>query len=384
MSLFDFVDPNVFGGDFSSSSSSIKNNGNKTNDSKTTTTKNVQSQNKLKNSDLNCQTQHRQQQSQQQHPQQQQQQRTSPIKSTSNISNVKKIISKLEDMKVSDLKAELKKRNLPVSGAKQQLIERLKPFSDSVVVNILANANRETLNLTMLAKNGATQPQPYIFQQNVGLNQTPSKQPTAQDFVLLATTNPTNNGLTTEPVTILNAAPASNITMDGRTTIPLTIPIGQTTFIPTAQYQFLSSSNTANSNVLDSSKYRMNTTTISSPAIQLPNNFLISGPAGQTINDSSNTMTILTSPSRTIQLAQLADSSSPSLNFGSTFVTQTNTAKLFNIGQNSSPMFHQLLLYPSTATTTIINSDNETRKQQQQQSHRSNSFPADSLHPLQR
>ena len=46
---------------------------------------------------------------------------------------VKKIISKLEDMKVSDLKAELKRRNLPVSGAKQTLIERLKPFSESVV-----------------------------------------------------------------------------------------------------------------------------------------------------------------------------------------------------------------------------------------------------------
>lgn len=32
---------------------------------------------------------------------------------------------------VSDLKAELKRRNLPVSGAKPQLIERLKPFSES-------------------------------------------------------------------------------------------------------------------------------------------------------------------------------------------------------------------------------------------------------------
>ncbi|XP_044735556.1 myocardin-related transcription factor A isoform X1 [Chrysoperla carnea] len=39
-------------------------------------------------------------------------------------------LSRLEDMKVSDLKAELKRRNLPVSGPKPQLIERLKPFTE--------------------------------------------------------------------------------------------------------------------------------------------------------------------------------------------------------------------------------------------------------------
>lgn len=39
-------------------------------------------------------------------------------------------LNRLEDMKVSDLKAELKRRNLPVSGSKPQLIERLKPFTE--------------------------------------------------------------------------------------------------------------------------------------------------------------------------------------------------------------------------------------------------------------
>ncbi|OTF83336.1 hypothetical protein BLA29_001092 [Euroglyphus maynei] len=204
----------------------------------------------------------------------------------------------------------------------------------------------------MSTKNAA---QPFIYQQqNVGLNQ-PPKHPTARDFVLLATTNPSNNGIS-EPVTILNAP-------------PLTIPIGQTAFIPTAQYQFLSSNSNGNS---------MNSTISSPAAIQFPNNFLISGPGGQTLNES-NTMTILTSPPRTIQLAQLADTSS--LNFNSTFLP-TNTAKFLSIGQNNaSHMFHQLLLYPPA--TTIINSDNEPRKQLTQ-SHRSNSLPADSLHPLQR
>nr|CAI5837650.1 unnamed protein product [Callosobruchus analis] len=42
-----------------------------------------------------------------------------------------RISGRLEDMKVSDLKAELKRRNLPVSGSKPQLIERLKPFTNS-------------------------------------------------------------------------------------------------------------------------------------------------------------------------------------------------------------------------------------------------------------
>lgn len=42
-----------------------------------------------------------------------------------------KLVCRLEDMKVSDLKAELKRRSLPVSGSKPQLIERLKPFTGS-------------------------------------------------------------------------------------------------------------------------------------------------------------------------------------------------------------------------------------------------------------
>ncbi|KAF2899398.1 hypothetical protein ILUMI_06777 [Ignelater luminosus] len=52
--------------------------------------------------------------------------------STSTESTVpSKLVGRLEDMKVSDLKAELKRRSLPVSGSKPQLIERLKPFTGS-------------------------------------------------------------------------------------------------------------------------------------------------------------------------------------------------------------------------------------------------------------
>lgn len=55
-----------------------------------------------------------------------------------------KPLANLEDMKVADLKAELKKRNLPVSGPKPQLIERLKPYADSIIPNI----NNASKNIT--------------------------------------------------------------------------------------------------------------------------------------------------------------------------------------------------------------------------------------------
>lgn len=50
----------------------------------------------------------------------------SPISSIGDTNNLE--LSKLEKMKVSDLKLLLKTRNLPVSGPKPQLIERLRPF----------------------------------------------------------------------------------------------------------------------------------------------------------------------------------------------------------------------------------------------------------------
>ncbi len=49
--------------------------------------------------------------------------------------------AKFEDMKVADLKAELKKLNLPVSGAKPQLIEKLKPYAHLIL-------NQETNNIS--------------------------------------------------------------------------------------------------------------------------------------------------------------------------------------------------------------------------------------------
>ncbi|RWS30662.1 MKL/myocardin-like protein 2 [Leptotrombidium deliense] len=97
------------------------------------------------------------------------------VLSTSNGLQVpSKSISKLEDMKVSDLKIELKKRNLPVSGAKPQLIERLKPFfddtgnqkksinvivSNGVVVKSNANVSKTNEHLSEISSEKSEKPE---------------------------------------------------------------------------------------------------------------------------------------------------------------------------------------------------------------------------------
>ncbi|XP_065162570.1 myocardin-related transcription factor B isoform X2 [Atheta coriaria] len=55
-----------------------------------------------------------------------------------------RFLGRLEDMKVTDLKAELKRRSLPVSGSKPQLIERLKPFANATVAQSPANGVNST------------------------------------------------------------------------------------------------------------------------------------------------------------------------------------------------------------------------------------------------
>ncbi|KAK0396308.1 hypothetical protein QR680_001665 [Steinernema hermaphroditum] len=55
---------------------------------------------------------------------------TSPTSTTVELEKPKK----LEDFKVQDLKNECKKRQLPVSGAKPQLLERLRPYEESILL----------------------------------------------------------------------------------------------------------------------------------------------------------------------------------------------------------------------------------------------------------
>lgn len=76
------------------------------------------------------------------------QQSSSASPSSTDNTPPSRLIGRLEDMKVSDLKAELKRRSLPVSGSKPQLIERLKPYTGGNDVNQQQNVDTQMSNTT--------------------------------------------------------------------------------------------------------------------------------------------------------------------------------------------------------------------------------------------
>ncbi|XP_034249741.1 myocardin-related transcription factor B-like [Thrips palmi] len=69
-----------------------------------------------------------------------------------------KILSKLEDMKVCDLKMELKKRNLPVSGSKPQLIERIRNADAAAAAAAAADCNSPASHTSSTESSLAAQP----------------------------------------------------------------------------------------------------------------------------------------------------------------------------------------------------------------------------------
>nr|CAG4651753.1 EOG090X04KW [Triops cancriformis] len=75
--------------------------------------------------------------------------------SGSSNTEILKGLVKLEDMKVSDLKTELKKRNLPVSGAKPQLLERLRPFTDEAGNLVAVAQNNSPAHYTSGSNQGS-------------------------------------------------------------------------------------------------------------------------------------------------------------------------------------------------------------------------------------
>lgn len=113
-------------------------------------------------------------------------------------------ISKLEDMKVSDLKAELKRRNLPVSGSKPQLIERLKPYSDT--------SNSALTPLSDTLSTVTTMPSTSSLPLTIG-------------SIFLDTTTTTNTSAVTTPTTTVTTTIMANTSISN--TAPTSISLNQ-------------------------------------------------------------------------------------------------------------------------------------------------------------
>lgn len=323
---------------------------------------------------------------------------------------VKKIISKLEDMKVSDLKAELKKRNLPVSGAKQQLIERLKPFSDSVVSTNNSMATADLNGATIINLGECNNANPELLQSghnNGNFTSMTSPLPNSTTFILknnissdgknclndeqllFIANNPDN--FSTIPLQLKNSSP---LTLEAPT---LTIPMTNT-FIP--QYQIVSSTPTDNNNKINLGSINLGA---SNGSLQTPlgNNILVnklnilnhnphhqpsiistnlnySNQATNSIGKNASPIILTGEPMQPIQIGPIKNG----LSFNLSQQVPSMNSKLVSI-QNSGPVFHQLLLYPTTVNapqdiSTLNNAISTSSKQ------RSNSFPSESFHQLQR
>ncbi|XP_068610416.1 myocardin-related transcription factor B [Brachionichthys hirsutus] len=86
-----------------------------------------------------------------------------PARPNNSLSNRKPGVlpANLEEMKVAELKLELKLRGLPVSGTKTDLIEKLKPFQDSLGTSVPANipdATSTTFSVPMMVTSTTTTP----------------------------------------------------------------------------------------------------------------------------------------------------------------------------------------------------------------------------------
>ncbi|XP_063445042.1 myocardin-related transcription factor B-like isoform X3 [Mytilus trossulus] len=142
-----------------------------------------------------------------------------------------KPLANLEDMKVADLKAELKKRNLPVSGPKPQLIERLKPYADTIITNSLNIASKNMSALSKLPVQAIVNVKkfPIIKSDDVSMsNSSPTSPRTLESFMPLSpeimemVTSPQGLGPQQQnniihnsvPMTVDNSRPPSVAPMD--------------------------------------------------------------------------------------------------------------------------------------------------------------------------
>ncbi|XP_052426285.1 myocardin-related transcription factor B-like isoform X2 [Carassius gibelio] len=112
--------------------------------------------------------------------------KATPVRTNSTLSNRKAGIlpSNLEEMKVAELKIELKLRGLPVSGTKTDLIERLKPFQEnnaSTALNNCTGPNIQPCSTPMEVSSTTTTLSP-IQQPSENLSSTPPVSPGSSEL----------------------------------------------------------------------------------------------------------------------------------------------------------------------------------------------------------
>lgn len=134
--------------------------------------------------------------------------------------NTTPAVPKLEDLKVADLKAECKKRNLPVSGPKPNLINRLKPYADSILAGqSSASTSSSTTNEITLpslqnvgtiinVQSGLPQTQQSVTPMDESTGISPPETPDHMTEIKSFPMSPETMDTISSPPTILVGAPA--------------------------------------------------------------------------------------------------------------------------------------------------------------------------------
>uniref|UniRef100_A0A0N5AA29 SAP domain-containing protein n=1 Tax=Syphacia muris TaxID=451379 RepID=A0A0N5AA29_9BILA len=92
------------------------------------------------------------------------------------VIDTEKLRTKLSDYRVQDLKNECKKRQLPVSGSKPQLLERLKPYEDDIL------GSTPTMNSQEIILDSVTAPSP-ASESSIGSSRLPPISNVINDYI---------------------------------------------------------------------------------------------------------------------------------------------------------------------------------------------------------